>query len=101
MAINIFELINLPENELNKLTKSEIIESIKAGSWNIKYQESQVKGLREELEKSRSDEVAACVVLASYCGVNLPREEYSGKIEVDKLNLLELVGYTLSKVSQE
>lgn len=91
------ELMKKTEKELNKVSKAEIIQSIVNNQYQYTSLNNKVKEAEEKLAKNRTDERAAAVMLAAFVGVELPRSEYTGALESEKLNILELAGLAAQK----
>lgn len=97
MSMNITELLNLSEVDLNKLTKSEIVSVITSGKWQAIGWKRQSEELSKQLDENRTNERAACVMLAAFVGVELNRNEYNSTIDSKNLNILELAGLVAAK----
>lgn len=98
MTVSVMKLCTMTEVELGKMTKAELIASIKHESWMPAHYKSQADTAQKQLEENATSERAACVMLAALVGHPLERNEYSGQIESKKLNILELAGLAAAKM---
>ena len=92
MAIPVMKLCTMTEVELGKMTKAELIESIKCESWYPNHYKTQAEQAQKTLADNATDERAACIVLAALVGEPIERNEYSGELNTKPLNILELAG---------
>ena len=92
MAIPVMKLCTMTEAELGKMTKAELIESIKHESWYPNHYKTQAEQAQKTLADNATDERAACIVLAALVGEAIERNEYSGELNTKPLNILELAG---------
>lgn len=99
MAISVMKLCTMSEAELNKMTKAELVASIKCEAFYPGHYKSEAEKLQKQANENATSERAACVMLAALVGVQLERNEYSGQIESQKLNILELVGLAAAKMA--
>lgn len=93
------QLMKLPKDELNKMNKADIIESIHTYSFYYKHNIDDVKEAREKLVEQSKGEVFAKKMLAGYLGKAQEKDEHDGDY-INRLNLPELVGETLCKASR-
>lgn len=91
------KLCEMKESDLAKLTKAELLESIKTYGYDYRSAKRQVKELSDQMSLNATNERAACVMLAAFNGVELEKDDYRGTIKSDKLNILELAGLTVAK----
>jgi hypothetical protein len=101
MPITVMKLCTMPEAELKKMTKTELITSIKHESFYPEHYRKEAEKLQKQIEENATNERAACVMLAALVGLTLERNEYSGKIESNKLNILELVGLVAGMLAKK
>lgn len=92
MTISVMKLCTMTEAELGKMTKGELIASIKHESWMPNHYKSEAEQARKTLEDNATDERSACIVLAALVGETIERNEHSGKLNTKPLNILELAG---------
>ena len=97
MTIDIMKLSTLSETELNKLTKAELVAAICNNAFYPNHYKSEAEKLQKQINENATNERAACVMLASFVGVPLEKNEYSGQIETRQLNILELAGMVAAK----
>lgn len=101
MAISVMKLCTMTEAELNKMTKAELVASIKCEAFYPGHYKGEAEKLQKIINENSTNERAACVMLAALVGVELERSEYSGEIESKKLNILELVGLAAKKLAEK
>jgi len=99
MKIPVMKLCLMTEDELNKMTKADLIASIKCESIYPGFYKNEAEKFQKQAQENATSERAACVMLAALVGVPLERNEYSGNIESQKLNILELVGLAAAKMA--
>lgn len=99
MAISVMKLCTMADAELNKMTKAELVASIKCEAFFPNHYKNEAEKLQKQLNENATSERAACVMLAALVGVQLDRNKYSGQIESQKLNILELVGLAAAKMA--
>lgn len=99
MPIPVMKLCTMTEAELNKMTKAELVASIKHESFYPQHYKSQADEANKRLAENATNERAACVMLAALVGQPLERSEYSGEIDSKRLNILELVGLAAAKMA--
>ena len=99
MTISVMKLCTMTPADLGKMTKAELIDSIKHESFYPGHYKDEAAKLQKQIAENNTNERAACVVLASLVGVVLDRNEYSGAIDGSKLNILELVGLVAAKLA--
>lgn len=97
--LSLEKVCNLSELQREKLTKAELLYALKHGSYDYTNAKRKVVELEETITRNATDERAACVIMAAFNGVELPRDDYRGAIDSRKLNILELVGLTVSRCS--
>ena len=97
MSIDIMKLSTMSEVELNKLTKAELVAAIRSNAFYPHYYKSEAEKLQKQINENTTNERAACVMLAAFVGVELEKDDYSGQIRTNKLNILELVGAVTAK----
>lgn len=93
----ISELIKLDTKAINKMPKDEIIKTIVSGKWQWDNNIDAVKQAEGKLIKQAESEVAAKLMLIGYLGKEVEKDEYSGKPNLDKLNLCEMIGELMCK----
>lgn len=93
----ISELIKLDTKAINKMPKDEIIKTIIGSKWQWDSNINSVKQAEEKLVKQSESEVAAKMMLIGYLGKEVEKDEYSGKPNLDKLNLCEMIGELMCK----
>jgi hypothetical protein len=81
------------------MTKADLIASIKCESFHPDHYKALAEKLQKQAQENATSERAACVMLAALVGAPLERNEYSGHIESQKLNILELVGLAAAKMA--
>lgn len=91
------KICEMSDAERSKLTKAELLESIKTYGYDYRSAKRQVKELNEQLSVNATNERAACVMLAAFNGIELEKDSYSGNINTRQLNILELAGLTVAK----
>jgi hypothetical protein len=101
MAIPVMKLCTMTETELNKMTKADLIASIKCESFYPNHYKGEAEKLQRIITENATNERAACVMLAALVGFDLDRSEYSGEIDSKKLNILELVGLAAKKMADK
>lgn len=87
----------MSETERSKLTKAELLESIKTYGYDYRTAKRQVKELSDQMSVNATNERAACVMLAAFNGIELEKDDYRGTVNSNKLNILELAGLTVAK----
>lgn len=92
MAIPVMKLCTMTEAELSKMTKAELIESIKCEAWYPNHYKSQAEQAQKTLSDNATDERAACIVLAALVGEQIERNVYGNELNTKPLNILDLVG---------
>ena len=97
MSIDIMKLATLSETELNKMTKAELITAIRNNAFYPNHYKNEAEKLQKQINENATNERAACVMLASFVGVPLEKNEYSRQIETRNLNILELAGLVAAK----
>jgi hypothetical protein len=95
--INFQALAKMPEKELNKMTKAELVAAVLRDRHMFEYHVNRGDKFQEQIAQNTANERAACVVLAAFVGVELSRNEYNGQLDTTKLNILELVGLVTAK----
>lgn len=100
MTINCMQLVKMTEAELSKMTKAELVAAIKKDSFYPEHYKNQFEKLTEEAKNNASNERAACVMLAAFVGVQIPKNEYTGQVDSNNLNILELAGLVAAKCAQ-
>ena len=93
------ELIKKDKKELNKLSKTEIIETIINSKWQWESNENKTKEAEKKLVIQSEGENAAKTLLLGYLGERMPENEY-GELPMSKVNLLELIGKMMVKASR-
>lgn len=91
------KLCEMKESDLSRLTKAELLESIKTYGYDYRSAKRQVKELSDQMSINATNERAACVVLAAFNGIELDKDQYSGSINTKSLSILELAGLTVAK----
>lgn len=91
------KICEMSETERSKLTKAELLESIKTYGYDYRSAKRQVKELSDQMSVNATNERAACVMLAAFNGVELEKDDYRGTVNSNKLNILELAGLTVAK----
>jgi len=99
MTISVMKLCTMSEADLNKMTKAELVSSIKHEAFYPGHYKSEAEKLQKQISENATSERAACVMLAAMVGVQMDRNDYSGQIETQKLNILELVGLVAAKLA--
>lgn len=99
MPIPVMKLCQMSVAELTKMTKAELVESIKHESFYPSHYKTEAEKANKILADNASSERAACVMLAALVGEPLKRNEYSGEIDSKSLNILELVGLAAAKMA--
>jgi hypothetical protein len=95
--INFQALAKMPEAEISKMVKSELVAAILRDRHMFDYYKKKVEELQEQIAQNTSNERAACVVLAAFIGLEIPKDGYSNQIDTRQLNILELVGLVTAK----
>ena len=95
--INFPALAKKPESEINKMTKAELTAAILKDRHMFDFYKNQYEELQKRIAQNTDNERAACVVLAAFVGIELPKETYSQQIDTKQLNILELVGLVAAK----
>ena len=90
-------LAKLPEKELNKMTKAELVAAVLRDRHMFDYYKNKSEELQKRLAQNNDNERAACVVLAAFIGLEIPKDGYSNQIDTRQLNILELVGLVTAK----
>jgi phage-related baseplate assembly protein len=98
-TLNIEKLATMKEQELNKLTKAELIAAIQKDCWMVSSNKREVSELKETISRNSTNERAACVMLAAMVGKDLSVDEYSGQVNSRNLNILELVGLVAKRLA--
>lgn len=98
MTIPVMKLCTMTEAELNKMTKAELVASIKHESFYPQHYKNQADEANKRLTENATNERAACVMLAALVGQQVERNEYTGELDSKKLNILELVGLAAAKM---
>ena len=93
----ISELIKLDTKAINKMPKDEIIKTITNSKWQWENNIEAVKKAETALVKQSESETAAKLMLVGYLGKEVEKDEYSGKPNLDKLNLCEMIGELMCK----
>jgi len=101
MTIDIMKLSTMSETELNKLTKAELVAAIRHNNFYPNHYKNEADKLQKQINENATNERAACVMLASFVGVPLEKNEYSGQIETKGLNILELAGRVAAKCADK
>ena len=83
--------------KIRKMTKQEIIDALGKNAFYPNHYKNQVDELNKKLNQRSNDEVAARIMLASFVGMGLEIDDYSGQVDFKKLNLLDLVGKVCAK----
>ena len=91
------KICEMSETDRSKLTKAELLESIKNYGYDYRSAKRQVKELTDQMSVNATNERAACVMLAAFNGVELEKDDYRGTVNSNKLNILELAGLTVAK----
>ena len=91
------KICEMSETERSKLTKAELLESIKTYGYDYRTAKRQVKELSDQMSVNATNERAACVMLAAFNGIELEKDDYRGTVNSNKLNILELAGLTVAK----
>ena len=93
----ISELIKLDTKSINKMPKDEIIKTITNSKWQWESNIEAVKKAETALVKQSESETSAKLMLVGYLGKEVEKDEYSGKPNLDKLNLCEMIGELMCK----
>lgn len=96
----ISDLISKDKKELNKLSKEQIVETIINSKWQWEHNKNSVTEAGEKLVKQSKGEEAAKLMLAGYLGINEPVDDYTGKLELSKLDLCQMIGQLMCKASR-
>lgn len=91
------KICEMNDADRNKLTKAELLEAIKDYGYDYRSSKRQVKELSDQMAVNATNERAACVMLASFNGIELDKDSYSGRVDTKSLNILELAGLTLAR----
>lgn len=91
------KICEMSDTERSKLTKAELLESIKTYGYDYRTAKRQVKELSDQMSVNATNERAACVMLAAFNGIELEKDDYRGTVNSNKLNILELAGLTVAK----
>jgi hypothetical protein len=95
--INFQALAKMPETEINKMTKAELVAAILRDRHMFDYYKKKAEELQEQIAQNTANERAACVVLAAFIGLEIPKDGYSNQLDTRQLNILELVGLVTAK----
>ncbi len=95
--INFQALAKMPEAEINKMTKAELVAAVLRDRHMFDYYKKKAEELQEQIAQNTANERAACVVLAAFIGLDIPKDGYSNQIDTRQLNILELVGLVTAK----
>jgi hypothetical protein len=95
--INFQALAKMPEAEINKMTKADVVAAVLRDRHMFDYYKKKVEELQEQIAQNATYERAACVVLAAFIGLDIPKDGYSNQIDTRQLNILELVGLVTAK----
>ena len=95
--INFQALAKMPEAEINKMTKAELVAAVLRDRHMFDYYKKKAEELQEQIAQNTANERAACVVLAAFIGLEIPKDGYSNQLDTRQLNILELVGLVTAK----
>ncbi len=95
--INFQALAKMPEAEISKMVKSELVAAILRDRHMFEYYVNRCDKFQEQIAQNTANERAACVVLAAFIGLEIPKDGYSNQIDTRQLNILELVGLVTAK----
>jgi hypothetical protein len=95
--INFQALAKMPEKEINKMTKAELVAAVLRDRHMFEYHVNRGDKFQEQIAQNTANERAACVVLAAFIGLEIPKDGYSNQIDTRQLNILELVGLVTAK----
>ena len=91
------KLFKSDKKELNKISKSELVESIIKNAWYWQHQREQVEKLNDQLKLSKAPYDQAKLMLIGATGYAVDIDEYSKKPNLESVDLCFLIGLLLSK----
>ena len=97
--MNLDELFEMNSKQLNKLKKEELVKTIAGNAWYYSSQKSTIKNAEAEIKALKAPYNQAKEILIGITGEDVPKNEYTGKYELDKVDLCYLIGALLRKAS--
>ena len=96
----ISNLIKMDKKELSKVSKDELVKTLSEQKWEWESKENKIKELEARLSQQSENERAVKMMLIGYLGKDVERDEYSGSVVLNKVNLSELVGEVMVKAAR-
>lgn len=94
------ELVNKEAKEIKTMSKADLIDCITKSKWQFESRDREIKESAAKLRQQSENERAMKIMLIGYLKYPVERSEYTGEIELDKINLSELFGLFLCEVSK-
>lgn len=90
------KLLNSNEPDINKLSKKQIVDLITKNRYLHMNNVSKIKELEDRIFEQSKNEHALKILFSSFLGDDLKINEYDGRIEHRKLNILSLAGRVIA-----
>lgn len=93
------ELFNLDDKKLNSLKKEDIVKCISSNRWAYNAKGASIRNLQKDLEIVGKPYDQAKLMLLGFLGVEVEKNEYSGKPKLEGVDLCFLIGRAISHIS--
>ncbi len=91
------EAVNKTKAELNKLPKSQLVDTISNYGYQLKNATEGKAKAEAALDAARRPNDQLCMMMLSFLGDDIPQNEYSGQPDLSKVDMWALVGRLMAE----
>lgn len=91
------EAVNKSKTELNKLPKSQLVDVLSNYGFQLKQAIEGKTKAEADLAAARKPNDQLCMMVLSFLGDDIPKDEYSGHPRLDQVDMWALVGRLMAE----